>query len=705
MAVEVVVPRLQAVTDAENYANEAREWAEAAASLATQAGWNGLYMVAVPESESEDCTASLQAEIDAALALNRVPVLANRMYQVFDEIVLGDLDDYSRQYILLGYGATGDDRKGGIIRQNTPGKNGLVVAPGNGNLVQGIGVWGPPLAGGNTQYPPNGTVGGNIGIAITGGSAGASRTQIVNCQVLYFHTGIKTGYISDALSDSNTIRNCAIKSCNIGVHFSATQNYINTVDSCVIAYCKIAIYNPTSKNVLVDGGNLSSVQGANYTYAMTSVGSITAVGTAETGFRVQFNATITDGEASTEVGEKLSKGMIDAFCVDLPTYGLIPLRMTAYNTGTGAATFISEVFWSNWAFGERNPVSVTDLPTELAAITSIDGAALTTIFYGKGFTAYGVHTENPVALTRLLDASTSFAGVNQITIDDTYMNYDPAFEGVNARLARLSEAFGFIYLTGSMDVKIAGLVSGGGNAIRLKIINDSADVDLRVSDCVGVSPRQVYARAYTQSIRTYRDAPNGYTRGAGVGIYDTYYLGPTASGSRIDANLRRNYPQRGFFPEAYVTPRLYDDEWAAFQTTLGSIGSYQPILGGRLYRVGDEFSGSAADPMLVMSTHSGYSYGQDFTGVTWSGKGGSPFVKIDATTLAKLSEGVVIGLDGVNYLIAGIDRQSRQVMIIPLSAAESMGNPGLSGTLGAAASGTTITQQAYVWKKIAGTSV
>ena len=86
-------------------------------------------------------------------------------------------------------------------------------------------------------------------------------------------------------------------------------------------------------------------------------------------------------------------------------FGIVPAIMTNWNSGTHTGTF---QIWQNWGFyyfpSTVNAISVSNLQSEIQAVTTIYAAERVTVLYGGAFDLTGAHIENPEACTTFVDA-------------------------------------------------------------------------------------------------------------------------------------------------------------------------------------------------------------------------------------------------------------------------------------------------------------
>ena len=108
-------------------------------------------------------------------------------------------------------------------------------------------------------------------------------------------------------------------------------------------------------------------------------------------------------------------------------FGVVPVIMNSWNSGTNTGTFEILPMWGYFYFQPgTNALTISNLQSEIQAVTTLYAAERVTTFYGPAFDAVGVHVENPTACTTFIDAFAGFGGDNGITIERSFFNYDPS---------------------------------------------------------------------------------------------------------------------------------------------------------------------------------------------------------------------------------------------------------------------------------------
>ena len=173
-----------------------------------------------------------------------------------------------------------------------------------------------------------------------------------------------------------------------------------------------------------------------------------------------------------------------------------------------------------------------------------------------------------------------------------------------------------------------------------------------------------------------------------------------------EATERQASPHWGWRPAPWSTPNLLASDVTALMTIppgfLSPNGARYPMIwGGQVYRICDMFMSSLPAKFHFASSHNYYSYGQDLTivnvpGLSWSYKGRSSCVYLDANTMKLMRAGLGIILnDGVTdnfYVVTGVFPGLGYVQV------NSMKPDGVAPTNGTKTTiytGTLIKQQAY----------
>ena len=156
-----------------------------------------------------------------------------------------------------------------------------------------------------------------------------------------------------------------------------------------------------------------------------------------------------------------------------------------------------------------------------------------------------------------------------------------------------------------------------------------------------------------------------------------------------------------------MSPNLSPDIYALVSGTLGTIGSYPPIDCQTVYKSVAWNSGVLARLHLRSASCPGYSWGQNLTDavvgetVTWSYKGHSAILYLDAKTLSWMFPGLGITIPGSYnsdpYVVTGVYPQLGYVTVMDVTG--DLGAPlqGDKTTVYSCSSGCSIGQAAYSW--------
>ena len=135
-------------------------------------------------------------------------------------------------------------------------------------------------------------------------------------------------------------------------------------------------------------------------------------------------------------------------------FGIVPLIMTSWNASISTGTF---QIWPNWGFyyfqNSTNAISLTNLQSEIQAVTTIYSAERVTVLSGFAFDLTGAHIENPKACTTFIDDGGTKqviagfrSGVRTLTREISLNQYKPANKPTPAQLALFycQQSFPFI---------------------------------------------------------------------------------------------------------------------------------------------------------------------------------------------------------------------------------------------------------------------
>jgi hypothetical protein len=303
----------------------------------------------------------------------------------------------------------------------------IVIGPGQACEARGIGVWGQ-----GTQAE------GGVGIAIAGGSSGASNTLISDCYVLNMHTAYQTGHNEDALADSNTFFRCDGAGNAVGFYFPRTQNYIIDLVACRQS-AKVGVKSPVGKDTRVHGGNFSNGSCDRKEITVSAVSAPTRYVKARLGaeyWAYKMDWTL----ASTPTGASSGR-FFDTFVAETTLFGAVPLiraddpdvdndstEADSWNAGTNKLTLALVPTWVSHNFNLNNNdlTTLTTLFTELQTCTKLYAVDKNITFWGTGMKVYGNHIENANAMTTLLKSHATFDGGTYAVLSDLYFNYEAA---------------------------------------------------------------------------------------------------------------------------------------------------------------------------------------------------------------------------------------------------------------------------------------
>jgi hypothetical protein len=201
------------------------------------------------------------------------------------------------------------------------------------------------------------------------------------------------------------------------------------------------------------------------------------------------------------------------------------------------------------------------------------------------------------------------------------------------------------------------------------------------------------------------------TVGRGLGTWDADYTQPAAffgtnAGTMFTQGELR-VPYCGYEPCPWSTPSLSPTVYALVSGSLGALGTYPPIACRTVFKSTDWNSSALAHIFLRSASCPGYSWGQNLTDalvgetVTWTYKGQSDALYLDAKTLSWMFPGLGITITDTNgtntYLVTAVHPQLGYITV--MSTASNIGTP-LAGTktvVYTCASSCTIGQHSFAW--------
>lgn len=588
----------------------------------------------------------------------------------------------------------------------------VIVGPGQGMYVAGLNV----RCGGGSLFTTT-FRSTNIGIAVSGGPGGASRTMVEKCVVMNCRKGFVTGWNEDSLADSNTFRKCTTISTHVGFHFKQTQNYINSLIDCN-THSTIGVLSDVGKAVNIWGGSFSYAGAVAVDFAISGTTTFSNTVGGAGGYDGTFTTTITYagelfGFAENGFTDDPTTPIYNAFAIETVHFGIIPCEFVSYNAATNAVTLKLQADWvySNYGFNlTEDLVANTDLQAEVQACTTLHAAQRVTPFKGTGIHAYGPHLESPGSVFCLVDVISGFQGDVQCTIENPYFNFSPTVD-LSSGPRKIQSVWPMVAaINGGVRIT-GGQLSGGKQVLPwlITIINGEAQFEslgiyspnIQVPTIGNPFFNQVTYTTWARGSGFWPRTPFIPTKNVGWSSNDGLGIG------WVQQN-RGMYPALGNMPAPgatlEITSAFYDVVTASPITA--AMGEYPIIVGGTLYRVSSYNAavGSGGE-VLTMSDHEMFSYGQDFT-MNWSYKGQSPCLYVD--DVGWFFPGLKFGIDnggGVAwYIVRGVYTQDTggdpRAGYVTVLASPGAGR--LAGTKTVVYTGSTIYQEPYNWTQLGG---
>jgi hypothetical protein len=686
-------------------------------------------------SGSSDATSCLQAAIDSAYnngietvycpagahLVTSSPIYQDPPGNLRSSISNPTIFQFSLAFVGLGgANSAGSSAQGCVISPNF--NNGVAwwIGPGQGNRLVGVNIVGPTGSGASNYRCGQNSSG--VGVAVAGGSGGATRTDIENVWVSNFYSAFTVGQNANALADSTTFRKDAFNNACNGIYIPGTQAFITSLYD-VVGSATTAVNANVGTNVYVYGGNLSAGTAQGAAFTISSVGSVTAISNGNNN-DYSFQATISspDGYVNT---------VYNSYAIVTTHFGIIPLVLTSYNSGTGIGTFRtyssgSKDAWGPFYYGGQNALSVSSLGTDIGNVTTLYAAERLTVFEGTNIAVQGGHLENPQAPTTLAFAYVGVGGNNTDDIGDMYFDYDPSLSGyapanspTNQQLAwyYIQQAFPFVEIDNGnirlhdIDFDAAGPLNVDWDTSAASTYSFAAE---RLTGTVGFNQRVVTSSG---GAYPYGNATQINTSMLGGGVWDRSY-NPSAGATFADSYRTQGFgesPQWGFRPASWSRPCLTP---ALITTLTGSLPSISPtsvsyplLWGGQQYQVCDWEVPSQSHYNLV-SNHYFYSYGQNLTtsvipSLSWSAIGQGEWVYVNDTRMFFPGLGIQLNTSANNdYIVTGVvpgvcngtntgTYCGYLTVAGAYSGAGSGNNKVIAGTSGTNYTGTTIGQDSY----------
>jgi hypothetical protein len=626
--------------------------------LATREWTDAAEFGAKGDGKTDDTTA-IQAAIDAAYASNKGAVrLPAGNYKISSPLFLDAPNNlrnslktptiFNFSMAFVGeFELSNHEGFGSRILATTDDFAALWVGPGQGMVVSGITISGPPNAHRNTMSP-NG-----CGIAVAGGNGGASRTIITNCMVENFHSGIATGFNGNgSLADSTSLFRCFMSNCYNGFTIGQAQNYINNLTDCNTTDCTVSIRNSHGPTVNIRGGNFSVSSAAFKSFAVGDFSAFSKFNDTYNGndfTNYRFTAVVTSPDTA------IQNQTYDSAALNLPGFGVVPLRLERFISQSSTATFS---FWPQWVFANftlnLDLSTETDLHAEISHADTLFACENITVFHGRNFFARGCHIENPLSLTRLLDAAGGHS-----KIEDFHFNYEISHGDMSTSrddalaLFVCQQAFPFVsQASGRMTLNDNNFNQNSVEGVVFDIGGLGA-YQLNRND--GLSPPNVRYCYNAPNIAGY-SGNDPYSAIRGAIEFDVNPFIPSAfKGNYAIAwrNLQERISGRRPLP---ISAKLTPAQVRAY-STLGRPGTYPPLCGDTIYAIMDHATAGA--DLFVKSGAAFYSYGQDLTSSNagaqkWSYKGQTTKVAMDPDLLALMFPGLKIILN----------KESRRALIV-----------------------------------------
>lgn len=567
------------------------------------------------------------------------------------------------------------------------------------------------------------------GFAISsGGSVGAVFEA---CSANNFYSGWTTGQngavAGDSLAEGNKWLYCATSNCYNGIWWQNLQALVNTIFHCNIGASRN--FRSQGQDYIVLGGEHGQSQSARAAVTISGTSTLSPFTDKVPGGATFTNFTFTTTIAAPDANWNACPDggfVYGVATIKLPGFGVVPLRLIAFNSGTNVATFQIESGWT-WMYYNQEVAldSGTDFNTQLQAATTLYAVEQCSYFEGPGHLIH-CHYENN-SLTSLWDAPGNFSGgvyTPQTTMsgggaiaDEMLVNNDPSLanfsgsSGADLGLFYAAQAFAWVRQVGiNFTMRETGVPSGlTGQHLIVEGYdsgNDTTTLQMVFERCRGLaSPNLRYVGNNGSS---YIPAGPGYdnsltTRGNfgskafGFGEWDRTYWGPNVNAATPDS---LSYAPRaggtsttkyiGFKPAPGELQRVTTADLTAIASPAGP-GLQQMICARSMCVI--EQTGSQTHALAKDQNGDGFSYYSDLT-VNWSYDGQTHLLTITGGTHANwLFPGLEIGLDNgggvVYYIVTGTYPALGYVTVYRESTTLSV----LAGTKGVTYTGSTIKQR------------
>jgi hypothetical protein len=683
-----------------------------AGSVTRHAASTGTQAFSLTPSDSSSAvktanTTAIQAAIDYAYANNIQTInISSGTYYCDPDIYLDPPGNMRSSFTspsswqftlhLKGAGGAGSAESQATLLRFTaaPTRGCILVGPGQGMRVSDLNIIAPtPTSRASIDT-------GYVGIGIAGATGGAHKTLIENVSVSNCRKAFVTGVNSvDTLADSNTFFKCTAVNCYTGWHFAKSQNFINTLYDCV-ASCKIAVLTDQGTPVNIVGGNLSLPNALGKAFTISGTSGLTATTDSTLGSSL-LNYTFTTTVSSPDA--YIAAGDYDVFTVATSNFGIVPLELVSYNSGTSVATMRFYQPWLAANFSLATDIAAdTDIEDEVQGATTLYACEQVVTLRGPSFNVNGLHLENQGSVTLFYDHTTSFGGGIQTKIDSLFCNYDVEQESIVVDEDTRAVFYGqqsFPWLRHVIN-------DGGCTELSNSLLNDGHAGDGIIIEISGAD-RTFVVRNVEMAMpilrvpleQSYFDG-TAANQSRGIGFWDqTAFLpGAETSASNGVANYlqhRRMYvPFQGYAPASAHTPYLAKSYLDAIVAGPGSLGGYPPLHGETVYKVADENIGGPSATVFVRSPHTSWSYGQNLS-IDWSYKGHGHVVEMSDVTRMFCGLKIILdnGTDGdVSYIVTGVYPTLGYVTVIQVTANNAKYLVGDQNTV---YTGSTVKQEAY----------
>jgi hypothetical protein len=635
------------------------------------------------------------------------------------------------------------------ISPNFNNGHAIEVGTGAGMMVANIAVQGHQVSG------PSGYRGGmpsnSVGIALNGGNAGSSPALIRDVSIDHFYTLINTESNNNgSLNDGNTFERISGSSGYVGINIQGSNTLVNHVLDPRLIDIAVGVSNLGGNPLTVSGGQIQSETGAYNSYTMGSVSAITNVGTNPSGdgpfrFTATLSApTVTGGFDPTGFGWVGNSKVYSWWGLLTPDFGVVPMTLTAWNSGTNQATF---QLYEPWVFGEFGAIdlsSTTHLSAEIQAVTTVYAVERVYTARGAGITLDSVTTENEGSCATVIDNINS-QGANVPTHIKDLLNLGSAYVFSVGNTAytycvRTTPVLEQESPGNPIIIDGGDWASGNNTASARRTIQTTADnsgIIVRGAANLNAMFQDGHVGGYGWGQIT--GVTNSWESEArGLGVLDKDYSLPSlVSQARGLLNSSEiTSPFCGVEPCPWALPNLSATTLAlvcpggniASCGTLSTFYGYFPVACRTVFKSVDWNTGVVTVPSTVgggiflrSASCPGYSWGQNITdttlhayqtviGVTltsvaWHHIGQSPVLYLDAATIRLMFPGLGFTLDSgdgsgaVPYVVTGVYEDLGYVTVIRSSAASGGLLAGTATTPYSCTSGCTIGQMPYAWSR------